>query len=296
MLKSKHDLITVIIPTKNRLELLTRAVGSVMEQSYCFVEIIIIDDGSDMPFTVDDLGFSQEHGKTIKIIRNAESVGAAKSRNIGLRLSSGDFISFLDDDDIIYPNKLELLHAYLNNNYNVDAVFGRTLLNNGFEKKHPIKYPNYFNSDHNIRLMNSIHTASSLIKKEALLDIKFNERLARFQDLQFYMELACKKKVEFYPIDVCEWNVDGREDQITSNSTLQKRKKAYLAFHELVDYLKYRHVLEGRYLPQYYFYLSILAIKSGNYLEAITWARHLLLPFNFYFLLVDVFYKKRFFN
>jgi len=95
-------LVSVIIPTYNRPEFLRRAVDSVVNQTYANIEIIIVDDASQVALS----GYPSDQ-REIKVLENSENKGACYSRNLGLSKAKGDFINFLDDDDILFPEKIE---------------------------------------------------------------------------------------------------------------------------------------------------------------------------------------------
>jgi glycosyltransferase involved in cell wall biosynthesis len=96
-----HPIIAIIIPTRNRLELARRAVASGLAQTVQPVEIVVIDDGSDVPFTM------EEKDHRVRIIRNERSIGGTAARNMGLGAASADWITFLDDDDELLPSMVE---------------------------------------------------------------------------------------------------------------------------------------------------------------------------------------------
>lgn len=99
----KSDLlVSVVIPTYNRPDLLTRAVDSVKNQTYSNIEIIVVDDASPIDPTE---GLSAY--KDLHLFRNSENMGACYSRNLGLSKAKGEFINFLDDDDLLFPEKIE---------------------------------------------------------------------------------------------------------------------------------------------------------------------------------------------
>jgi glycosyltransferase involved in cell wall biosynthesis len=94
-------LVSVIIPSFNRIELLKRAITSVMNQSYTNFELIVVDDGStDGTF---------EYLKTISDIKviTQKNLGVAHARNAGIKLALGEYIAFLYSDDIWLPHKLQ---------------------------------------------------------------------------------------------------------------------------------------------------------------------------------------------
>ena len=97
-------LVSVVLPTHNRAELLPRAIDSVISQTYDHFELIIVDDGSTDK-TADVVGRYED--PRVTLIRLAENQGAPGARNIGIRSSTGEFIAFLDSDDEWYPTKLE---------------------------------------------------------------------------------------------------------------------------------------------------------------------------------------------
>ena len=103
-------LITVIIPTYNRSELLARSVSSVLAQTYVSLELIVVDDGSteNIPEALQAIA----PGRTTVIRRECRG-GAAAARNTGCGAARGEFIAFLDSDDEWLPEKLEAQISFL---------------------------------------------------------------------------------------------------------------------------------------------------------------------------------------
>jgi glycosyltransferase involved in cell wall biosynthesis len=96
-------LVSVVIPTRNRRELLGRAVQSVLDQTVSDVEIVVVDDASDT-----DLGLDRpELAGRLTIIRNDIPVGAQRARLIGTQQARGRFVALLDSDDWWSGDKLE---------------------------------------------------------------------------------------------------------------------------------------------------------------------------------------------
>lgn len=94
---------SIIIPTRNRVELLKRAVDSILEQTYSNIELIIVDDGSsdDARTKLNEM-VSNISGSTIKLVllpTRQNGHGPSFSRNTGVNAASFDYIAFLDDDD-----------------------------------------------------------------------------------------------------------------------------------------------------------------------------------------------------
>lgn len=95
--------ISVIIPTYNRREQVCRAIDSVLEQTLAADEIIIVDDGST-DGTAEAV--ASRYGSRVKVVRQPNA-GAAAARNRGIQKAHGDWVAFLDSDDIWVANKLE---------------------------------------------------------------------------------------------------------------------------------------------------------------------------------------------
>lgn len=96
--------ISVIIPCYNRADLVTQAIQSVFSQTYGHHEIIIVDDNS-----TDDLeGALMSFRKKITYIKKSRNEGVSAARNEGLNAATGEYVSFLDSDDIWLPNKSQV--------------------------------------------------------------------------------------------------------------------------------------------------------------------------------------------
>lgn len=99
----QRALVSTIIPVRNRAALLTEAVNSVLAQTYRPIEILIIDDSIDATKDV-ARAFAAAHPGTITVLaQDGRGIGAA--RNIGLRAATGEFVQFLDSDDLLMPDK-----------------------------------------------------------------------------------------------------------------------------------------------------------------------------------------------
>ncbi len=113
-------LVSVIIPTWNRWDYLCLTVESVLAQTYPTVEIIVVDDGST-DATAEGL---QAYGDRLRVIRQANQGGTA-SRNTGIRAAQGDYLTFLDHDDLMLPGKLERQVALLESQPEIGAAHCR---------------------------------------------------------------------------------------------------------------------------------------------------------------------------
>ena len=196
---SLQEKISVIIPTFNRGNSLIQSLNSVLRQTYHNLEIIVIDDCS-----TDDTEslISQINDNRIKYIKLEENKGANFARNIGIKMSTGKYISFQDSDDIYHKNKIERQYKNIIKK-NSDFDFCEVLFhfNNSFKYKIPDKIQQKKIKRKKIldELCNGnfISTQSILVKntfiKENLFDINF----PRFQDYDLILRIIPKCKVSY---------------------------------------------------------------------------------------------------
>jgi LmbE family N-acetylglucosaminyl deacetylase/glycosyltransferase involved in cell wall biosynthesis len=100
-------LVSVVVRTRNRRKLLTEAIESIARQSYRPVEVIVVNDAGDSLPVEDIRGIIPD--MTLKYIEHETNQGRAAAANSGIREAAGDFVCFLDDDDLFYPQALETL-------------------------------------------------------------------------------------------------------------------------------------------------------------------------------------------
>ncbi|MGC1393766.1 MAG: glycosyltransferase family 2 protein, partial [Coleofasciculaceae cyanobacterium] len=94
-------LLSIIIPTHNRPQLLVHAVNSALEQTINDLEVIVVDDASTEPVNLPD------HPR-LRVIRLTKSHGGAGARNVGTKEANGRWIMYLDDDDRLLPQMAAL--------------------------------------------------------------------------------------------------------------------------------------------------------------------------------------------
>lgn len=106
--QTNFGLVSIIMPTYKQTELLYKAVESVMKQTYQNIELIIIDDNKEEIFKNSNKNyFDKLNNSKIVYIQNEQNLGSTATRNKGIFLANGKYITFLDDDDIYVPFKIE---------------------------------------------------------------------------------------------------------------------------------------------------------------------------------------------
>jgi len=220
-------MISVIITTKNRINLLKNAIESALEQTYTNFELIIVDDNS-----IDETKkYCEEllsNDKRIRYISIPEigSTGANHARNIGIKNSKGDYIAFLDDDDKWHPEKLEKVinKFYEDNEYGMVFSSTKKIASHKNNKVNIIKVEKPSKKDlenikHNILMNNFIGgTSNPVIKKDVLINVGyFDEKLPDRQDYELWIRIAQSYKIGYIdePLTNYYFEVNSRK-QITS--------------------------------------------------------------------------------
>lgn len=119
MMSSNFTSISVIIPVYNCEKYLAEAIESVLAQTYQPIEVIVVDDGS----TDESAAVAKSFGSSVGYYFQ-ENSGLAATRNHGIELAQGDFLAFIDADDIWLEHKLSLQMAAFETDQKLDMVFG----------------------------------------------------------------------------------------------------------------------------------------------------------------------------
>ncbi len=108
--------VSVVMATYRRNQSLEKALHSIIAQTYSNIEVIVVDDNADSKWNAEVeviINNLRSHDFDMKYIKNACNKGSAEARNIGIREASGEYITFLDDDDLYLPDKVKNQVAYM---------------------------------------------------------------------------------------------------------------------------------------------------------------------------------------
>jgi glycosyltransferase involved in cell wall biosynthesis len=187
-----EPLISVYIPTYNRLELLKRAVQSVLNQTYKNFEIIIVDDNSS-DGTQDFLVGLAKVDSRIRYFFKDKNSGACVSRNIAINLAQGELITGLDDDDYFLPHRLEFFLDYWVNKKREDsiALFTSNIKSekSNQAKEHSLFSKKYFKKDDLLfanYVGNQIFTETKTLRQVS----GFDESFCMWQDLELWYRVG----------------------------------------------------------------------------------------------------------
>lgn len=135
-----RNLISTIIPVYNRPDLLVEAVASVLEQEYRPIEVIIVDDGSTderTPIVAKQL--LVENPGVVSVIAQ-ENAGPGAARERGRQRALGEYIQYLDSDDVLLPGKFEAQVRALQEHLEADVAYGITYLADAAGVTHEIPH------------------------------------------------------------------------------------------------------------------------------------------------------------
>ena len=285
--------VSVIIPTYNRARFLRSAVESVAAQHYPDVEIIIVDDRSN-DNTVDVVNGLKRQFPDIIYRLNRRSQGPSGARNEGLLAATGDYISFLDSDDVWLENHLSTGLSLLADNPNTGVVFGNLMVADYHSKKHLY---NYFDKkkvlldlpalqlDDGVRLIegnifealiqeNFFHLGSSIVSRKVMKDVFFDERVTFAEDADFAIQLFMKNQARF----VCRMDptyvVYKHDENITSvhRADTKMQDAEILLFSEYLEKYaenRFQKVLLKRKISEELLDRSYTRRSQGDYVRAL---------------------------
>jgi len=201
-------LVSVVIPTHERAQLLKRAIQSVLAQSYSRLDIIVVDDASrDNTREV----VEQFRDSRIRYIRHQTNKGGSAARNTGVRAATGEYVAFLDDDDEWESDKteeqLKLLGRY-------DAVICTSNLN--ADNLHKLRNIKEVTLD---ALRKGQFTAGGtgilMVRADIIKDMLFDETLPRGQDWDLFIRLAQRNAIGYLNKPLVRYN-EGQHARISN--------------------------------------------------------------------------------
>ena len=198
----KNKLVSIIIPTYTRCDMLERAIESVLNQTYKNIEIIVVDDNdSDSEYRSKTEEFMKKYdlNNNVKYLKHIKNMNGAVARNTGIKNCNGDYIGFLDDDDEFLPEKIEKQVKILNR---TDKKIGGVYCGFNIIRGNKLMSKNIPNCQGKLSkelLMMEWGTGSGsnvLFKKEVLESINgFDQNLTRHQDWDVLLNMFRKYEI-----------------------------------------------------------------------------------------------------
>ena len=253
--------VSIVVPTYRRNENLKKALYSIATQTYKQIEILLIDDNDDVDFNksvekiVDDFK-SDNLDLDLKLIVNHPNLGSAKARNAGIDAAEGEFITFLDDDDVYLPDKVKNQVEFMQKN-NLDYSITDLFLYNDFDRlidKRTRKYIKTVDSDNLLKYHLMYHmtgTDTIMFRTSYLKEIGGFDAIDVGDEFYLMKKAICQKGgFGYLPICDVKAYVHTSEDNLSSglskingeNQLFEYKKKYFERFDSrTVRYIKMRH-------------------------------------------------------
>ena len=269
--------VSIIIPTYKRSDYLIRAIESVINQNYSNIEILVIDDNDPLSEFRNATEIKmQKYSDNEKIIylKNEKNLGGAIARNVGIHEATGDYITFLDDDDIYLPGKIDIqLNYMLDHGY--ELTFTDVRIHDMADRlidyrEH--KYVKSFNQEELLKYHIMHHltpTGTYMFKRDPLIKIGGFDNVSVGQEFMLMLKsIESGVKIGYIPVaNVVQYVHKGEristgQNKLNKEIELYSYKKRY--FNKLTNeqkkYVKFRH----------YAVMAVAAKRSGNIFTSVS--------------------------
>ena len=242
-MNNSSPLVSIITPVYNAQKYIAQAINSVLSQTYKNWELIIINDGSSD--NTEDIIKSFEDSR-IKLITQLNG-GVSRARNRGLEVAKGEYITFLDADDILPIESIELRTQYLEKNRDIDLVDGVVSIRDEAMQKERRVYRPYYRGrllKRLLRLDSRVFLGICYFFRASLVeDLRFRSDITHCEDIIFYIELASKHNIEYgFISDEIYWY---RKVEKSAMSDIDGLERGYLF---LLNYLQDISIRQKIYL------------------------------------------------
>ncbi|BDM75170.1 glycosyltransferase family 2 protein [Lactococcus garvieae] len=251
-------LVSIIIPVYNAEEYLAECIESIQQQTYQNIEIIIINDGStDSSLEIIQMYAQKDQRIKVFSIKNS---GPAQCRNFGLEHFSGDFLIFVDSDDFISEDLIELLLSYSENDTEISMCkFSKDSSRVGTGSKNLINQMTCFTDS--VKQMYSPGFASSgpvckLYGREIFEKLRFPD-IAMYEDAAISLQvLSLASKVNF--IDYCGYYYRFNPESITNTKISERNFSIFDKNRIVLDYI-------SEYEPEAYDLATKICLNDNDY-------------------------------
>lgn len=274
-----QPLVSVIIPTYKRSEMLHRAIDSVLSQTYRHVQVVVVDDNNPdtqwRAATMEKMNRYSEDSR-VKYICQECNKGASVARNTGMRSADGEIITFLDDDDWFLPEKVALQVEYLLNHPEYRAVYC------GWDRNNRKIIPTLEGdlsfellSGRNIIITNTI----MMWREDAIACGGMDERLKRHEEAGFMLRyFANGGKIGVISKILTEFDVSDRSNAAANSDIFEQQQLEYLdLYKDRIEACELQRKGARKDIYSYRYRGALLAhLKGKNYKGALRIYRKML--------------------
>jgi glycosyltransferase involved in cell wall biosynthesis len=190
-------LVTIIIPVYNKVEYLKDSLASVVSQTYPYIEIIVVDDGSNKHNKIRKI--CNSFNKKVTIIKLKKNSGVSAALNKGILRSKGKYINWLSHDDIFLPTKIEEQMKLLSGSENKISITNFIIWNikKNIKKKIFTDRKDFISFHDSLLLKDRYNFCTLLVPKKLYKNNFFNEKLRYVQDYDMFLKLSKIAKIVF---------------------------------------------------------------------------------------------------
>ncbi|MBE5978966.1 MAG: glycosyltransferase [Paenibacillaceae bacterium] len=218
--------ISVIMPLYNAEQFVSKAIESILQQSYKDFELLIVDDCS----TDNSLDIvSKIRDSRIKIVRNEKNEGISFSRNRGLALASGEYIALMDDDDLTVPFRFDTQVNYLNVHSDIDVVGGRHCIIDENDQiirtcGEPLNNPLYIRAD--MMLYDSVANGSAMFRADFIKRnrINYHDGWLGMEDYHFWIQCSARGRITNLSENLLYWRKSGNNETVRRQNLQSKER------------------------------------------------------------------------
>lgn len=278
--------LSIIMPTCNRNDTLLRAIDSVLYQGIEKIEVVVVNDGVDeLPASITEI---YSRYPFIIFIKNSGDKGAAGARNFGVKNARGNYISFLDDDDIYLPGRLVNMLSEMESNQSIFVSSGRFYEIGDFSEIHnvPYQYTGKVTLE-DIKYANDIDIGFMVLRSDFLRLGGFDTSFTNLEDWDFVIRML--KDGTGYKVGRLDYAVN-----INSN-------RARVSTNDFKGYRELAQKYQQEFGLKWYFYMLVMADRLEDRLTLsktifYTFKSSTSLPFIIYLKYKLQFIKKCFIN
>jgi glycosyltransferase involved in cell wall biosynthesis len=252
-MRDKFDapLISVVLPTFNRERLLPRAINSVLNQTYKNLELIIVDDGSTDNTEAIVKGYSDTR---IRYYKQELNKGGSAALNVGIKLASGELISFQDSDDEWLPEKLERqVRKFSEVGDDVGVIYcGYELVFDRTKEVVSRSIPDEKGNVYKRMFIGCITGTITVIARASCFEKTglFDEKIQSYYDWDMWIRVAKYYKFDYVPEILAKAYIHGKQNSTNLELRIKNKEKILEKYREelIKDPSFYKKFLIGLYL------------------------------------------------
>lgn len=260
-----EGLVSCVIPTYKRCDTVTKAIDSVLAQTYPNIEVLVVDDNDpndEYSLAVQDVLKKYDGDSRVRYIQQKMHKNGAVARDEGIKAARGEYIAFLDDDDEWLNTKIEKQISIFKSDSEIEAVTCLwAMCENGKEFR---KLSVYTAENIQFKILMrevAVFTSTVVLKRSAVLAFGgFDETLLRHQDLQFLADAADNSKFGVVPEHLVRLHTDSEINRPNVEKLINAKKAFFEAEKTIIS--KYSKSEQKRIKNAHCYEVVFSALKS----------------------------------